>query len=240
MSERSFKNLFRVPKPIIGMIHLAGENRKDRTKRALHEMALYEAEEINGAIIEDYHGNITDIHNALNESRNGKFSLIRGVNYLKNPYASFSLASVYDASFIQFDSVQTPSLDVPKYNHLRDHNSKTLVLGGVGFKYQSETGNPLWQDLAKGRGRCDAIVTTGKGTGIETPLDKLQEYKTLLGNFPLVVGAGVTAENVAAQLAVADGAIVGSYFKPNGNTELSVDRSRVRDLMDIVRDLRRK
>jgi len=59
-----------------------------------------------------------------------------------------------------------------------------------------------------------------------------------MGNFPLIVGAGVTASNVYGQLIVTDGAIVGSYFKPNGDTQLPVDRAKVRELMEIVRGLR--
>ena len=38
---------------------------------------------------------------------------------------------------------------------------------------------------------------------------------------------------------VCDGAIIGSYFKPNGDTQMPVDRIRVRELMDIVREVRR-
>ena len=89
----------------------------------------------------------------------------------------------------------------------------------------------------EGISRCEAIVTTGSGTGIETPRDKLERFRSHLGYFPLIVGAGVNAENVKEQLAIADGAIVGSYFKPQGDTGQPVDRERVRELMTIVREL---
>ena len=47
----------------------------------------------------------------------------------------------------------------------------------------------------------------------------------------------MAASNVYEQLSVADGAIVGSYFK-NGNTENPVDAKRVRELMSEVVKLR--
>ena len=56
--------------------------------------------------------------------------------------------------------------------------------------------------------------------------------------FPLISGAGVTAENVREQAQFVDGFIVGSYFKPHGNTELKVDRNLVRSFMDVVRQVR--
>ena len=91
-------------------------------------------------------------------------------------------------------------------------------------------------DLAEAMPRCEAIVTTGSGTGIETPTQKLRDYKRLLGEFPLIVGAGVNLQNVYEQLQICDGAIVGSYFKPQGNTHLPIDRQLVRNLIDIVKN----
>ncbi|HLC31918.1 MAG TPA: BtpA/SgcQ family protein, partial [Candidatus Nanoarchaeia archaeon] len=65
-----------------------------------------------------------------------------------------------------------------------------------------------------------------------------RQYKSLLGQFPLIVGAGVTASNAYEQLSIADGAIVGSYFKSEGDTQSPVKRHKVRELMKIVRQLR--
>tara|TARA_Y100000034_G_scaffold44433_1_gene54496 strand:- start:1080 stop:1793 length:714 start_codon:yes stop_codon:yes gene_type:complete len=233
-----FEELFNVEKPIIGMIHLAGEDSKDILRRALEELAIYEEEGVNGAIIEDYHGELDDVHRILKESQ-GKFPNLKiGINTLINPYASLSLANHFGAEFVQFDSVQTPDLDLERYNKLREEYPDIVILGGVGFKYKQPTGNPLEVDLQKAQERCDAIVTTGSGTGVETPIEKLIDYRTALGCFPLVVGAGVTLDNIVRQLHYTDGAIIGSCFKPDGNTELPVDRNKVRSLMDIVKDIR--
>jgi len=236
--EEKLKTIFKTEKPIIGMIHLAGNNQQDRIKRALEELTIYQEEGIDGAIIEDYHGTSQDVYETLRESSRKGLKIVRGVNVLRNPYSAFKLASDFGAKFIQFDSVQTPDLDLELYNQLRKEYPSIAVLGGVGFKYIQPTGNSLEIDLEEGKSRCEAIVTTGSGTGIETPIEKLREYKRLLRNFPLIVGAGVNLENISEQLKICDGAIVGSYFKPNGNTLLPIDRKRVKDLMNVVRLLR--
>jgi hypothetical protein len=86
--------------------------------------------------------------------------------------------------------------------------------------------------------RCGAICVTGDATGAQTPLGKLREFRALAGPFPLVICSGLTADNCAEQLSVADAAVVGSYFKDTGKDTGDVDPARVRLLMDRVRALR--
>jgi predicted TIM-barrel enzyme len=236
-----FKDIFTVvTKPIIGMIHLAGDSPEERIERALQELRLYDEEGINGAIIEDYHGTPEDVKAVSQRSASLNLRLVRGINLLRLPYNSFILASDTQARFVQFDSVQTNELESMRYEALRRTYSEIAVFGGIRFKYTSDTGNPLEQDLREGMRLCEAIVTTGEGTGIETPIEKLRTFKEHLGKFPLIVGAGVTTENIHQQLQYSDGAIIGSYFKPNKDTALPVDRQRVRSLMNIVKDIRAK
>jgi uncharacterized protein len=236
MRINRFRELF-PEKSIIGMIHLAGRDKAERVSRAIKEMIIYQEEGVRGAIIEDYHGSLNDMFETLKQSSTLGFTLVRGVNVLRDPYSSFKLASQFGARFVQFDSVQNKDLDLEQYNRLRTEFPNISVLGGVGFKYISPTGNPLEVDLREGISKCEAIVTTGSGTGIETPTEKLREYKRLLGDFPLVVGAGVDLQNAYEQMQVCDGAIIGSYFKPNGNTHLPIDRAKIRSLVDAVRKI---
>ncbi|MBT6995414.1 membrane biogenesis protein [Candidatus Woesearchaeota archaeon] len=225
-------------KPLIGMIHLAGGSKKEKIELALSEMKIYQEEGINGVIIEDYHGSPEDVVSVLHQISKYNFKIIKGINLLRNPIKSFDLAKEFGAKFVQFDSVQTPNLNLELYQTQRKKHKHMTVLGGVGFKYIPPTGNTLEKDLIEGKSRCEAIVTTGSGTGIETPLDKLREFKNLLGEFPLIIGAGVNLENIRSQLMIGDGAIIGSYFKPQGNTQLPVDRMKVRSLVEAVRSFR--
>ena len=198
-NEEKFNELFS-EKPIIGMIHLAGRDTTEKASRALKEIEIYQDEGVNGVIIEDYHGTPSEVYEVLRQSSTRGFNIIRGLNVLRNPYSSFKLASKFGAKFIQFDSVQTKDLDLGLYDQMRTEFPDIVVLGGVGFKYVPKTGNPLEIDLMEGASRCEAIVTTGDGTGIETPIDKLKQYKKILRDFPLIVGAGVNLQNVYEQL----------------------------------------
>lgn len=241
MKRVTFKDLFPKPKPIIAMIHLA-EDRRGKIRRAMEELELLVNEKFDGAIIEDYsYGSTTaDVNEALEKANQEGFGkkIILGINLLSSRYHSFDMANDYDAKFIQIDSVQTPDLDIPKYDLLREKYPKVVVLGGVGFKYTKPTGNPLEVDLREGKSRCEAIVTTGPGTGIETPTDKLKNYKDILGDFPLIVGAGVNIRNLYSQLSVADGAIIGSYIK-NGDTEAPIDKFLVASIVKEVNRVRK-
>lgn len=233
------EEIFKEKKPIIGMIHLAGETANEKISRAFNELRIYEQQNIDGAIIEDYHGEAKDVLELMKKTSNRFNKLVIGVNLLSNPYLSFVLANAYGAKFVQFDSVQTSNLDLESYSRMRAQYSDIVVLGGVGFKYIPPTGNSLEIDLREGKSRCEAIVTTGKGTGIETPLDKLREYKKLLGKFPLIVGAGVNLNNLAEQMKVADGAIIGSYFKLNENTKADIDENKVKNIMQQIKLIRK-
>jgi len=237
MSSTKFSELFPVKKPIIGMIHLAGRNQEDIVKRATEELKLYEEEGVDGAIIEDYHGTNEDLDFVLKTIPIEGFKIVLGINSLRRPYLSIERAHHFKARFVQFDDVQG---EEDSYCTERETYSYMNVLGGARFKYTPSTGNSLEKDLEQARLRCDAIVTTGEGTGTETPTEKLKQFRELLGDFPLIVGAGVNLGNVCEQLSITDGAIVGSYFKPEGNTQLPVDRKRVRDLMDVVRKIRKE
>lgn len=244
--KEMLENLFGVEKPTIGMIHLAGETREEIIKRTFEELEIYQDEGVNGAIIEDYHGTTEDMIKVLGRISEKDYEIIIGTNVLQNPYSCFPFTRFFGGKFVQLDSVQTQDLglDLKHYENLRIAYQDIFVFGGVGFKYKDPTGNPLEIDLEAAKSRCDAIVTTGEGTGVETPIEKLREYRETLDtlgfeDFPLIIGAGVNPDNAYEQLMIADGVITGSAFKPNGNTELPVDRSKVKSLMDIVREIRK-
>jgi uncharacterized protein len=229
-----FYNLFE-KLPIIGMIHLAGES---PVKRALQEIEVFERNGIDAAIIEDYHGSIEDVLETMQELSKRENKIILGINVLSNPYSSFHIANQYGAQFVQFDTVLTPRLNLDLYNKKREAFPEILVFGGVGFKYQPTSQNTLDYDIKQGKERCEVIVTTGDGTGIETPIEKLIIYKEKLKDFPLIVGAGVKLENVYDQLKVVDGAIIGSRLKKFNQTHNKLDRHKINDLMDIVKTVR--
>jgi predicted TIM-barrel enzyme len=88
--------------------------------------------------------------------------------------------------------------------------------------------------------RCDAIVVTGSATGGETEMDKIKKFREVNGDFPLIVRAGLdpTRWTFDQALAVADGGIVGSWFKVGHEARGDVDPGFVRTFMDKVKALR--
>jgi membrane complex biogenesis BtpA family protein len=83
----------------------------------------------------------------------------------------------------------------------------------------------------------DGVIVTGVATGTEASLEELQRVKEAV-DIPVLVGSGMTLENVGRYLSVADALIVGSYFKYEGHWSQSVDPERVKTFMERVNGLR--
>ena len=83
----------------------------------------------------------------------------------------------------------------------------------------------------------DGVVVTGVATGTEASLEELQRVKAAV-QIPVLVGSGITVENVDRYLAVADALIIGSYFKQGGHWTQGVDFERVKNFMEKVNKLR--
>ncbi|MGJ6125640.1 BtpA/SgcQ family protein [Mycolicibacterium sp. Y3] len=84
----------------------------------------------------------------------------------------------------------------------------------------------------------DAICVSGATAGAPTDTEALRVVKSAAGDVPVFVNTGVRAENVATQLGVADGAVVGTYFKADGVFENRADQKRVEELMLAARAFR--
>ena len=84
---------------------------------------------------------------------------------------------------------------------------------------------------------ADALVITGEKTGRPPELATVVRIGERLRR-PLLMGSGLSPANLKDFLPLIDGAIVGSYFKHDGNLENSVDRGRVAGFMDLVRKMR--
>lgn len=85
--------------------------------------------------------------------------------------------------------------------------------------------------------RADGIVVTGRATGVEADLEDLRAVREAT-ELPLLVGSGITAENVDQYAGLADGFIVGSAFKENGCWTAPVCEGRVRTLIEAVQAAR--
>ena len=74
---------------------------------------------------------------------------------------------------------------------------------------------------------------------VEPSAETLKRVKEAVPDTPVFANTGVSLSNVEQQLASADGAIIGTTFKRDGYIWNEVDISRVRALMDRVKDIRK-
>lgn len=240
-----FGETFATPKPILAMLHLAGDDRAAKLEQAEEEARILAGEGVDGLVIENYFGDAEDVERALERISGLGLATKIGVNVLRDDAQAFALAARYPVDFIQIDSVAghlRPEADASFAAELavRRVASKALLLGGVRFKYKPVlSGRPEAEDVAIGARRCDALVVTSTKTGEPTDLDKVSRFRVATGGMvPLLIGAGLTEANAAEQMSVADGAIVGSWFKRGHRDTGPVEADHVARLMRAVRSIR--
>jgi len=85
--------------------------------------------------------------------------------------------------------------------------------------------------------RSDGIIITGNSTGDAASPKEVDLVLKNLPGFPVLVGSGVTASNISA-FSSANALIIGSEFKVDGNWEKEIDEERVRNVMEVARQLR--
>lgn len=229
---KDFFEIFNARKPVIGMIHLAGYG-QEIVKRALREISLYEEEGVSGIIVENYQGTAYDVKSTLERLSGRENKLAVGINILGNPQDSFYLANEFRdvVSFIQIDSLHPKDISYARYRILRARNFNMAVFGGINFKYQTqEEGKKLEEVLRGAIPLCEAIVTTGEGTGIETPMENLKKFRQIMGDSLLISGAGINKENAYETAQIVDGIIVGSYLK-NYDTQAEIIPGRSREVV---------
>lgn len=174
-----------------------------------------------------------------------------GVNFLWDPLASVAIGAATGASFVReiFTGVFASDMgvwapDAAAAARLR-HN---LGCDGMKmlFNINAEFAHSLDQRPVGQRARsavfsscADAILVSGALTGeAANPSDLRAVAEALNGSVPVFANTGVRIDTVAEILKVADGVIVGTHFKVDGNTWNPVDGDRVKRFMDLVETLR--
>ncbi|GAA3229204.1 BtpA/SgcQ family protein [Nonomuraea helvata] len=112
------------------------------------------------------------------------------------------------------------------------------VFADAGVKHSQPFAYPdLATEIRDLSGLADGVIVSGELTGVGTSVDDLDLARRTT-RLPLLVGSGVTQDNLSAMYERADGFIVGSHFKIDGLAGNPVDEGRVEALMKHVRSLR--
>lgn len=85
---------------------------------------------------------------------------------------------------------------------------------------------------------ADGVIVTGNSTAQEASVEDLNQVAGAV-KIPVLIGSGITIENIGNYWDIADSFIVGSSLKYGGNWENDVDQERVKAFMQVVRDLRK-
>ena len=84
----------------------------------------------------------------------------------------------------------------------------------------------------------DAVLVSGAITGEAAKLEDLESVKKALPQTPVLANTGVTHNTVEKVFNIADGCIIGSALKVDGNTWNPVDPDRAKSFMELVNKIR--
>ncbi len=83
----------------------------------------------------------------------------------------------------------------------------------------------------------DGIIITGISTGESANMDEIKSIKKAC-KIPVIVGSGITIDNVSEYLSNSDALIVGSYFKKDGFWANELEQDKIARFMDKVENIR--
>ena len=170
-----------------------------------------------------------------------------GVNVLWDPMSSIALAAATGASFVReiftgsYASDMGPwTPDAGKAMRYRDrlHRADLPLLYNVSAEFAWSLDQRSLPDRARSAvfsSIPDAILVSGAITGEAARMVDLEAVKAVLPDTPVLANTGVKHATVAEVLRVADGCIVGSSLKVDGNTWNPVDPERAAEFMRLVR-----
>lgn len=174
-----------------------------------------------------------------------------GVNVLWDPKASIDLAMATGAQFVReiftgvygsdFGLWSTNCGEVIRHQHAVGAQHVRLFFNIVP-EAAAYLGDRQIADIARStvfNTRPDALCVSGLTAGEETSTQTLRLVKEAVPETPVFANTGVRIDNLADQLAVADGAIIGTAFKSDGDTWKAVDIERVKAIMQKVKELRK-
>ncbi len=172
-----------------------------------------------------------------------------GVNVLRNDaVGALAVAAAADADLIRVN-VHTGAM-LTDQGWIEGKAAETLrarlvadaahvrIAADIGVKHAIRPAGFSAAESAKetvGRGLADAVIVTGVATGAATDRQELADVRAAIPDTPLLVGSGATAATIAALLEVANGVIVGTTLKENGDLARPVDLERVRAFVAAAR-----
>ncbi len=173
-----------------------------------------------------------------------------GVNVLWDPMSTIALGAATGAAFVReiFTGSYAPDMgpwtpDAGKAMRYRDRLGRSDM--AMLYNVSAEFAHSLDQRPLADRARSavfssipDAVLVSGQSTGEAAALSDLEAVKAVLPDTAVMANTGVKHETVADVLSIADGCIVGSSLKVDGDTWKAIDPDRAADFMKRAREAR--
>ena len=179
-----------------------------------------------------------------------KINIPFGVNVLWDPINTIALAASTGAHFVREIFTGTYASDMGIWSPnagqaMRYRNSLNRNDLMMFYNISAEFAYSLDRRSVAQRAKStsfssipDAILVSGQITGEAANQNDLKEVKEMLPEVPVLANTGVKIENVEKTLNIADGVIIGSSLKINGDTWNPVDPLRANDFMEKVKTIR--
>ncbi len=256
-----FQTAFPGKKVVIGMVHLKplpgsphyGGDMEAIYRAAAEDLHALEQGGVDAAIVENFgdvpytseNEPITQMAmTALAARLKKETGLTLGLNVQFNDTtAEWSIAHVAGYDFIRVEALAENragphglSLAAgPSLLRLKAHYpAPTMIFADIQVKHTFPLVDQPMDfsiDAAREAGAA-AIIITGAATGCNPTLSDVSTAKEAAGDLPVLLGSGISADNVREFFQIADGAIIGSSFKQNGNVWAPIDTQRVLRFME--------
>ena len=173
-----------------------------------------------------------------------------GVNVLWDPMSTIALAAATGAGFVREIFTGTYASDMGPWTPdagkaLRYRNALGREDLTVLYNVSAEFADSLDRRSLPDRARSatfssipDAVLVSGQITGEAAAMSDLEAVKNVLPDTPVMANTGVKHATIADVMAVADGCVVGSALKIDGDTWKSIDADRAQDFMAKARAAR--
>jgi membrane complex biogenesis BtpA family protein len=172
-----------------------------------------------------------------------------GVDLLWDPKSALAVARATGAAFVRevFTGVYESDMGLlaPDFGELAGFRHSIggddiAIFTNVTPEFSRSVAGRTVAERARGAAflGADALLISGPQAGMPVDLTELTAAKESAGDVPVLANTGVTHDNAAGILAIADGAIVGTGLKVGGSTWNAVDPARASRMVEIVRAAR--
>ncbi len=172
-----------------------------------------------------------------------------GLNVLRNDATSaLAIAACVRAQFIRVNVltgimatdqglIEGNAQELMRFR--RELGADIAILADVLVKHARPLGTPnlttAVQDTIE-RGLADGVILSGWATGSPPSQEDLELAKTAAKETPVFIGSGADWDNVGQLMQAADGVIVASSLKRQGNIQEPIDPIRVAQFVEAVKE----